>query len=279
MLRRATIAAALLIPHATASAQRLTPAVSRDTARVQQDETRRVPLFQRGDLKALGAFVLLTAATVPFDRTIAHEFADSSLQSNEPIRSTVGTLTTIHERSLLGASVVAYLGGRVLGSRPVADVGLHTAEALVAGTVIGSFMKSTAGRARPRAANGDPYEFQFGKGYTSGDYRAFPSLHEIGSFSAAAALTSEIYRYDARAGRVVGLVTYGGASMVGLARMYSAEHWASDVVLGSAIGIALGRRIVSHAHGNPTNVVDRFLLGGVTVSEQGLGIKLYDRDF
>ena len=60
--------------------------------------------------------------------------------------------------------------------------------------------------------------------------------------------------------------------------MYSAEHWASDVALGAAIGIGLGRRIVSHAHGNPTNRVDRFLLG-TSVRADRVSLTLYDRRF
>jgi membrane-associated phospholipid phosphatase len=235
---------------------------------------KRSPLLQRSDLRTFGLMLLATAATMPFDHTIAHEFADSTLQANSRYRSAVGKLTTIHERSLFVYSLVAYAGGRIFGSGPVADAGLHSAEAIAVGTAIGSFMKSTAGRARPRAAAGDAFDFRFGKGYTSGDYRSFPSLHEIGSFAAAAALTSEVARHNPRAGRVVGIVAYGGAGLVGVARMYSAEHWASDVVLGGAIGVAIGRRIVDHAHSGPANPLDRFLLG-----PNGAGIKLYDRDF
>ena len=240
---------------------------------------RRVPLLQRGDLRTLGLMILATAATMPFDRTIAHEFADSALHANSTYRSAAGKLTTIHERSLFVYSVIAYGGGRIFRSAPVADAGLHAAEAIAVGTAIGSFMKSTAGRARPRAANGDPFDFRFGKGYTSGDYRAFPSLHEIGSFAAASALTAEVARHNPKAGRVVGVIAYGGAGLVGVARMYSAEHWASDVVLGGAIGAAIGRRIVAHAHSGEANTLDRFFLGPLAVGPNGAKISFYDRTF
>jgi hypothetical protein len=213
------------------------------------------------------------------DRNIARAFADSGLQANERYRSLSGSLTTIHERSMLTYSLIAYAGGRVFRNAPIADAGLHVAEAVAAGTIIGSFLKSTTGRARPRAANGDPYDFQLGKGYTAGEYRSFPSLHEIGSFSAASALTSEVARHSPAAGKVVGVLAYGTAGAVGISRMYSAEHWATDVVLGGAIGVFLGKRIVDHSHSGPPSGLDRFLLGPLAVTSDGVGLKLYDRDF
>ena len=103
-------------------------------------------------------------------------------------------------------SLLAYVGGRIFRNAPIADGGLHTAEAVAIGTVIGSFLKSTTGRARPRAANGDPFDFKPFKGYTAGEYRSFPSLHETGSFSAAAAVTGEVARHSARAGKIVGVL-------------------------------------------------------------------------
>jgi len=239
----------------------------------------RVPLLQKKDLATLGYLLAATAATMPFDRTIAHEFADSSLQANGTYQRAVNHLTTIHERSLFVYSAVAFVGGRLFRSAPVADAGLHAAEAIAVGTAVGSFLKSTAGRARPRAANGDPFDFRFGKGYTSGDYRSFPSLHEIGSFAAASALTSEVARHHPKAGRVVGVLAYGGAGLVGAARMYGAEHWASDVVLGGGLGILIGRRIVAHAHSGDPNSLDRFLLGGLAADANGLRMELYRKDF
>jgi membrane-associated phospholipid phosphatase len=276
----APVAAPVPVSFAPQISARSDPRLRVGIPTIDVDTTRaRIPLFQRSDLRTLGIMLLATAATMPFDRTIAREFADSSLQANGTYKSAVGKLTTIHERSLFFYSVAAYAGGRLLGSAPVADAGLHAAEAIAVGTAIGSFLKSTAGRARPRAANGDPFDIRFAKGYTSGDYRSFPSLHEIGSFAAAAALTSEVSRHNLEAGRVVGVLAYGGAGLVGVARMYSAEHWASDVVLGSALGIAFGRRIVSHAHSGEPNSLDRFLLGRLAVGPSGARVVVWEKDF
>jgi hypothetical protein len=198
-------------------------AAQRDTspARDSVAPTRaRVPWIKHSDWKGAAWTLLATGVVATQDRQIHHAFADSELQANGTLKSISGNLTTIHERSMLAYSLIAYAGGRIFRNAPIADGGLHIAEAVAAGTVIGSFLKSTTGRARPRAANDDAYDFRFGKGYTAGEYRSFPSLHEIGSFSAASALTAEVARHSPRAGKVVGVLAYGTAGAVGLSRMY-----------------------------------------------------------
>jgi membrane-associated phospholipid phosphatase len=54
---------------------------------------------------------------------------------------------------------------------------------------------------------------------------------------------------------------YGGATLVGLSRMYNNAHWASDVALGAAIGTFSGIKVVRYSHGHTHNPIDRWLLG------------------
>jgi hypothetical protein len=56
---------------------------------------------------------------------------------------------------------------------------------------------------------------------------------------------------------------YGGATLVGLSRMYHNKHWASDVALGAAIGTFSGLKVVRYSHTHPDNKVDRVMLHAV----------------
>jgi membrane-associated phospholipid phosphatase len=48
--------------------------------------------------------------------------------------------------------------------------------------------------------------------------------------------------------------------MVGLSRMYNNRHWASDVIMGAAIGTFAGTKVVRYHRTHPTNQLDRWLL-------------------
>ena len=48
---------------------------------------------------------------------------------------------------------------------------------------------------------------------------------------------------------------------------------------GSSIGVFLGKRVVDHAHSGPPSKAERFLLGGLAMSPNGLEVKFLDHDF
>ena len=227
-----------------------------------------VAALNKHDLARVGVMLLATAATMPLDRPLADRFAEPAIANNRTYQDVTDQLTKIHERSLFFASVATYAVGRVTRWPAAADIGLHSAEAIAIGTAIGSILKPTIGRARPYAVNGDePFDFRFGKGYTDGRFRAFPSLHEIGSFASAAVLTEEVGLRAPGAKPYVAVMAYGVAGLVGIGRMYSEQHWASDVVLGSALGAFIGRRVVHYAHSRSRSRLDRWLLGAAPAAD------------
>jgi hypothetical protein len=160
---------------------------------------------------------------------------------------------------LIGAGM--YAVGRVTKSERIADLGWHGTEAVLFAQGVTYVLKGLVGRGRPSLSDGrDPDDFVFGRGFRSGDWTSFPSGHSSTAFAAAAAVTNETTRWWPKSVWIVGPLMYGGATAVGLSRMYHSRHWGSDVAVGAAIGTFSGRKFVQYAHGHRDNRLDRFML-------------------
>src|SRR4029077_9071100 len=114
-------------------------------------------------------------------------------------------------------------------------------------------------------------KWHFLGGFVSDDgQRSFPSGHAVAAFSAAAAVTAETSRWWPSTRLVIGTAMYGGAGMVGLSRMYNNRHWASDVIMGAAIGTFAGTKVVRYNRTHTGNRLDRWLLNAsVSPSDWG----------
>ena len=58
----------------------------------------------------------------------------------------------------------------------------------------------------------------------------------------------------------IGPALYAGAIAVGASRMYENRHWASDVIMGAAIGTFAGTKVVRYHRTHPGNRIDKVLL-------------------
>ncbi len=91
------------------------------------------------------------------------------------------------------------------------------------------------------------------------------------AFAAAAAVTAETrHWWGDRYTWAVAPLMYGGATMVGISRMHSNKHWASDVIMGAAIGTFAGLKTVRYHHSHPGNRIDDWMLAGSIGGEGGL---------
>jgi membrane-associated phospholipid phosphatase len=83
----------------------------------------------------------------------------------------------------------------------------------------------------------------------------------VAAFAAAAAVSAETSRWWPQTTYyLIGPALYGGAIAVGASRMYENRHWASDVIMGAAIGTFAGTKVVRYHRTHPTNSIDRWLL-------------------
>ena len=235
----------------------------------QADTLSPRPLFRPNDAYLAAAFLVGTIALHPLDKTWAQHLQDSTTQTNRFFGDVASTVRTIAEPGsyLIGLSM--YAVGRLTHNEKAADLGLHGTEAIAVGALTGDVLKNVFGRARPYVNVNDPNNWSFGRGLKGGQYQSFPSGHTVAAFAAAAAVTSETSRWWPSTRWIIGPAMYGGATLVGLSRMYNNKHWASDVMMGAAIGTFAGNKVVRYHHSHPGNKLDKWLLGASVVPEGG----------
>ena len=241
----------------------------------------RVPLFTWNDAWLGAAFIGGTLLLRPVDEHYAERLQNPGNQTNRFLQEVATGFRTIAEPGswIIGGSMYAI--GRLSKQRDMADLGLHGTEAIVVGSGVAGVLKGVFGRARPYvhpptdSTGFDPQDFQFGRGFLNKDYQSFPSGHTVAAFAAAAAVANETSRWWPSWKWAIGPAMYGGAAMVGLSRMYNNKHWASDVMMGAAIGTFAGNKVVRfHHRTSPGNRFDKWMLGGSIVPASGGGLRL-----
>ncbi|NUO62580.1 MAG: phosphatase PAP2 family protein [Gemmatimonadaceae bacterium] len=255
-LRALLLASALLA--AALPAQQTAP----DTTGVKRSTE---PLFTSRDAWIAGGFVVTTVLLFPLDKHIAQNLQDQHNQSNRFFHHQATNVRLIAQPGALIIGGSMYAVGRLAHVERMADLGLHGTEAIIVGTIVTGAIKGTAGRARPFLGTDKPHDFKLGRGFGNGDYSSFPSGHTLAGFAAASAVTSETHRWWPSSTWYIAPVMYGGASLIGLSRMYNNKHWASDVAMGALIGTFSGRKVVQYHHSHPHNRIDRWLLGASIV--------------
>jgi membrane-associated phospholipid phosphatase len=248
-----------------------------NSAVAQTDTLPLRPLFTWNDAALAGAFVLGTLALHPLDKQTARELRRPQNQSNKFFQDVSTFVRTTADPGSVLIGVSLYAVGRVSKQERVADLGLHGLEALVVGAAVANVMKVGFGRGRPYLGNDtifNPDDWGFGRGWGREQYRSFPSGHTVAAFAAAAAVTNEAARWRRGSEWIVGPVLFGGAALAGASRMYNNKHWLSDVVMGAAIGVFSGNKVVRYHHRvNPDNKLDQWLLS-VNVSPTPDGARL-----
>jgi membrane-associated phospholipid phosphatase len=224
-------------------------------------DAEREPLLSIQDAYLAAGFAATALALYPLDKAVAEELQDSTVQAVDFARNAAKALSAGGSSPVwLAGSATLYAIGRISASEAVAETGLHATQAVVVSTVVTGVLKSVAGRARPLLGVDSPHDFSLGRGFGDTDYQSFPSGHTTGAFAAASAITSEVNRHWPAKVWYVGPTLYGTAALVGMSRMYNNKHWASDVVVGAAVGVFSGLKVVSYNHAHPDNRLEKWLL-------------------
>ena len=111
-------------------------------------------------------------------------------------------------------------------------------ESVVYAGMITTILKSLIGRSRPYTNEGANFyqPIQFNTAHTS-----LPSGHSTVAFAISSVLSNRIHNTYASIG------LYSLAALTSVSRVYHDDHWASDVILGSAIGYFVGTFISNNS--------------------------------
>jgi membrane-associated phospholipid phosphatase len=144
----------------------------------------------------------------------------------------------------LGLATLVYGGALLADSAKWKETGEMMGEALILADASTLILKESTGRGRPFAtpAKGDFRPFGF-----KTDYDSLPSMHTASSFALASVLAATSDSILMKA------AYYAAATFVGVSRAYQNQHWASDVVLGAALGELCGR-VVTGFHTGTTRI-------------------------
>jgi membrane-associated phospholipid phosphatase len=185
------------------------------------------------DWAVAGGAVAATVATgLWLDRSFQSESQENRNPDKDRWSGAWGQLGTIYSFVVLGAAgTYGWLADDGRGVDVMVD-GLEAS--VIASGILCPLLKYTVGRSRPNQTAQDTDVFAPFSGAAS-----FPSGHTTQAFTVAAVAA---FTYDDQP--LVGGLAFAAATGVGLSRINSNAHYASDVVAGAILGTWVGYEVV-----------------------------------
>jgi hypothetical protein len=195
--------------------------------------------------------LVLSGATVGLmyglDETIDEEYAIEGGEGPLGLAGAAADVGEIYDAPtvnlfVLGTTGTLLVSGLALNDRKLIKTAGLVFEAFAFGKLITQVGKLISGRSRPfrdvGARDFSPFRLT-----TDSEKRSLPSGHTSSVFALTTVLAKQYPRWWVR------LPAYTFASCVGLQRMESRNHWASDVFVGGTIGYVVGSCLVER-HGD-----------------------------
>jgi membrane-associated phospholipid phosphatase len=165
--------------------------------------------------------------------------ADNTIEKHVPTNpTTVSRAVTASNAGVgifAGAGAGLFLLGHLQNDDQKRETGILSGEAALGAVLDTEIFKYAAGRERPFVGSSP------GRFFVGGD--SFPSMHATVSWAIASVIAHEY------PGPLTKFLAYGAAGGVSAARWAGQKHFASDVIIGSALGWYMGRQVFnSHSH-------------------------------
>jgi membrane-associated phospholipid phosphatase len=158
-----------------------------------------------------------------------------------------------------------YLTGLVIKDKWAKDTGLILGTALLCSGAIQTVMKTAVGRARPGTEKG---EYEFDPFNNTAAYHSFPSGHYAVAMTISTVLAVRVKS------PVLKILFYTISGAVAISRMYSDDHWFSDIAFGGALGWFCSRTAQERIDSNSFKPrKDKHISWKVTPTPGGLSLK------
>jgi membrane-associated phospholipid phosphatase len=205
----------------------------------------------------IGAFGLLTTGCVLFvDKPVNRLGVD--IRNNNRSVVNISTYVTRFGGAYEGYTLAAFAAyGLIFKKEKPKTTTLLATQAYITAAAIETALKILTGRQRPsyydpmtntnnNSWHGPFYQFKKDKNGAkppNTSYSSFPSGHTTVAFAAAT-----VFAMEYKNSKFVPILAYSAASLIGISRITENQHWASDVLVGAALGYLCGRQIVNNYH-------------------------------
>jgi membrane-associated phospholipid phosphatase len=190
----------------------------------------------KSDAKWWVIFGGTTAALIATDRWTSKQLPNTSSQI--AVATWTSRLGTAY--SLLPISGTFYFIGLGAHDEHFRETGILGFEAIANAAIVSTIIKLATHRQRPLEGNGNGAFWG-----TKGSYlnASFPSGHAINSWALASVVAHEYPNH-----LIVPITAYGLATLVSVSRLAARQHFASDIVVGSAMGWFIGDYTFAKRH-------------------------------
>jgi membrane-associated phospholipid phosphatase len=199
------------------------------------------PIVRASDGGILGVALAGSLLLMPYDAQI------TAWKGLPPFRNSARTRATLDATAFIGGpgslmiDAVMFGAGRIANNKNFATDGEAAFEAAAVGGAVTFLLKRAIGRARPGLDSTRADDFGFGRGFFGGsDYQSFPSGHTTAAFAFATAITARLGQRNSSSVNWAAPVLFSVATLTGIQRVYRHAHWASDCLMGAAIGTVSG---------------------------------------
>ncbi len=193
-----------------------------------------------GDAKWWGIFGVTGAALIASDKWTSRQLPNT----NDQIAVAKWTSRIGAAYTLVPITAGMYFLGAARHNDGLRETSFLGAEALIDAVAVSNVIKIATQRERPTEGKGDGRFWQ-GTGRIWNAGASFPSGHAIETWSLASVVAHEYPRP-----LIVPIIAYGFATTVSASRFAARKHFASDVVIGSAMGWFIGDYVYGRRH-NP----------------------------